>query len=169
MARTMLIHGSNRWKGSITVNLWPYAVRMANDALNEVPSFQNAEHKTPKKIFANTRVFLNTKQWKPFGCPVYHVLDSAPQTGSIFHKWKQRSKVGIYIGRSPQHGRNVALVLGRTTCLVSPQFHVTYDPTFQSVQRHNAESVRHPSYVAHTHVECVYAKQRKPRMQHAMQ
>eukprot|EP00978_Attheya_sp_CCMP212_P021501 scaffold62849_cov42-Attheya_sp.AAC.2 len=34
-------------------------------------------------------------------------------------------------------------------------------------QHHNAESVRHPSYVAHTHVECVYAKQRKPWMQHA--
>eukprot|EP00978_Attheya_sp_CCMP212_P042213 scaffold253277_cov73-Attheya_sp.AAC.1 len=36
------------------------------------------------------------------------------------------------------------------------------------LQHHNAESVRHPSYVGHTHVECVYAKQRKPWMQHAM-
>eukprot|EP00978_Attheya_sp_CCMP212_P004717 scaffold10357_cov66-Attheya_sp.AAC.3 len=32
------------------------------------------------------------------------------------------------------------------------------------LQRHNAESVRHPSYVAHTHVECAYVKQCKPEI-----
>jgi hypothetical protein len=113
---------------------------MANDAINDVPSFQNTERQTPKQIFSNTRVYVNPKHWKPFGCPVY-VLDSALQTGNIFHKWKQRSKVGIYIGRSPQHGRNVALVLDRTTGLVSPQFHVKFDPSFQSVQKDEYDSI----------------------------
>eukprot|EP00978_Attheya_sp_CCMP212_P043805 scaffold292180_cov28-Attheya_sp.AAC.1 len=70
MARTMLIHANNSWKGSITANLWSYALRMANDAINgDVPSFQNTERKTPKQIFSNTRVYVNPKHWKPFGCP----------------------------------------------------------------------------------------------------
>eukprot|EP00978_Attheya_sp_CCMP212_P029858 scaffold107633_cov57-Attheya_sp.AAC.1 len=137
----MLIHANNRWKGSITANIWPYALRMAN-GINDVPSFQNTERKTPKQIFSDTRVYVNPKHWKPFGCPVY-VLDSALQTGTIFHKWKQRSKVGIYIGRSPQHGRNVALVLDRMTGLVSPQFHVKFDPSFQSVQKDEYDSIWH--------------------------
>ena len=30
-------------------------------------------------------------------------------------KWKERAKVGMCLGRSPQHNRNVALVLDRKT------------------------------------------------------
>eukprot|EP00978_Attheya_sp_CCMP212_P025958 scaffold84501_cov28-Attheya_sp.AAC.3 len=51
MTRTMLIHSNNRWKGSITANLWPYALRMANDAINDVP----------KQVFSNTKVYVNPK------------------------------------------------------------------------------------------------------------
>ena len=39
------------------------------------------------------------------------------------------------MGRSPQHGRNVALVMDRDTALVSPQFHVAYDATFDTNER----------------------------------
>jgi hypothetical protein len=70
----------------------------------------------------------------PFGCPAY-VLENALQSGKGIHnKWKYRSRVGIYLGRSPFHGRNVALVLDRTTGLVSPQFHVKLDPSFRTVK-----------------------------------
>jgi hypothetical protein len=37
MARTMLIHANRRWPQAITANLWPYALRMANDAFNSMP------------------------------------------------------------------------------------------------------------------------------------
>ena len=38
------------------------------------------------------------------------------------------SDVGIYLVQSPIHKRNVALVMIQETELVSPQFHVHFDP-----------------------------------------
>jgi hypothetical protein len=60
-------------------------------------------------------VQTNLKHWKPFGCPVYVLHNRLQGSGGIFHKWKHRSKVGIYLGRSPQHARSVALVLSRNS------------------------------------------------------
>ena len=133
LARTMLINSNSRWPSSVTVNLWPYAVRTANDVINHTPSFQDKEQRSPMEIFSNTMVASNPKHWKPFGCHVY-VLDNDLQDRHPFHKWKHRVRVGIYIGMSPQHGRNVALVLDIETALVSPQFRVTFDPNFETVK-----------------------------------
>jgi hypothetical protein len=88
LTRTMLIHASRRWPDSITANLWPYALRMANHILNETPSMQDKARQMAQQIYSGVNVMPNPKHWKPFGCPVY-VLDSKPQTGNIFHKWKQ--------------------------------------------------------------------------------
>ena len=85
MARTMLIHANSRWPDAITANLWPYAVRAANDAINHSPSMQDPERRSPMEIFAKTRVVANPKHWKPFGCPVY-VLESDLQSGQPFRK-----------------------------------------------------------------------------------
>jgi len=130
----MLIHANKRWPDSVTANLWPYAVRAANDAINYTPSLQDKGRRSPTEIFTKSKVVSNPKHWKPFGCPVY-VLDNDLQGQRPFHKWKQRSKAGVYIGKSPQHGRNVALVLDRDTGLVSPQFHVAFDPTFDTIKQ----------------------------------
>ena len=100
---------------------------------------QDAKRKTPSEIFSKTRAMLNTKHFQTFGCPAY-VLDNNLQHSSPFHKWKQRSNVGIYLGLSPTHGRNVALVLSRKTGLVSPQFHVKFDSSFHSVEQDTYDS-----------------------------
>jgi hypothetical protein len=126
LTRAALIHATKRWPQCINANLWPYALRMANNAYNNSPSMQNEHRHTPLQVFSKTRVNMNIKHFHPFGCPVY-VLTSTLQTSSPFHKWKERSKIGIYLGPSPLHGKNVALVLDRTTGLVSPQFHVLFD------------------------------------------
>jgi hypothetical protein len=139
MARTMLIHANSRWPDAINANLWPYAVRAANEAINHSPSMQDPERRSPMEIFAKTRVVANPKHWKPFGCPVY-VLESDLQSGQPYHKWKNRSRVGVYVGKSPHHGRNVALVLSLETGLVSPQFHVAFDPNFQTVKEITTKS-----------------------------
>ncbi|KAL7462696.1 hypothetical protein ACHAXS_003067 [Conticribra weissflogii] len=48
-------------------------------------------------------------------------------------KWEPRARLGIYVGRSPNHAGNVALVLNPKTGLVSPQFHVVFDDEFTTV------------------------------------
>lgn len=139
LARAMLIHATKRWPKATTANLWPYAIRMANMVLNETPNMKDDKKRTPQQVFSGTATNINAKHWKPFGCPVY-VLNTALQKGQPHHKWKQRSRVGIYLGPSPQHARTVALVLDRETGLVSPQFHVVFDPSFQTVLEDKLDS-----------------------------
>ncbi|KAI2497426.1 hypothetical protein MHU86_17084 [Fragilaria crotonensis] len=139
LARAMLTHANARWSDTITANLWPYAIRNANDAVNHTPSMQDAARRSPIEIFSNSKVATNPKHWKPFGCPTY-VLTNELQSNRPFHKWSQRSRAGVYLGRSPQHGRNVALVMDRDTALVSPQFHVAYDATFDTVKNVKTKS-----------------------------
>ena len=45
------------------------------------------------------------------------------------------------MGRSPNHGRNVSLILDRQTGLVSPQFHVAFDPSFRTVKQDQFDSL----------------------------
>ena len=139
MTRAMLIHANKRWPEAITPNLWPYAMRMANDSLNDTPNMQDSDRRTAAQMFSSTIVQHNTKHQKTFGCPTY-VLDSKLQSGNIFHKWNSRSKVGIYLGKSPQHSRNVALILDRFTGLVSPQFHIVHDNKFETLKQEKYES-----------------------------
>ena len=134
LARTMLIHASQQWPAAITNHLWPYSLRMASMMINETPNMADQDRRSPIQLFTSTQVQPNAKHWQTFGCPIY-VLDKALQTNAPFHKWRRRSKVGIYLGRSPQHARNVALVLDRTTGLVSPQFHVSFDSNFTTVEQ----------------------------------
>ena len=132
LSRSMMIHASNRWPEAVNAHLWPYAIRMANEAHNEAMGRKGG--KSPKELFSKSPVEPNAKFWQPFGCPVF-TLDSELQSGKgIKHKWKERSKIGVYLGRSPHHARSVALVLNLKTGHVSPQFHVMFDPSFQTVK-----------------------------------
>ena len=132
LARTQLIHANRRWPNAITSNLWPYALRHASDCVNNTPNLQSASKLTPQQLFTATTVMINKKHWKPFGCPVF-VLDEQLQSGRPYQKWRQRACVGIYLGQSPIHNRNVALVLHQNTGHVSPQFHIKFNPSFHTV------------------------------------
>jgi Reverse transcriptase (RNA-dependent DNA polymerase) len=48
-------------------------------------------------------------------------------------KWWLRSRIGIYLGKSPRHARSIALVLNPKTGNVSPQFHVKFNDTFKTI------------------------------------
>ena len=139
LTRAQLIHANQGWKQCITANLWPYAMRMANDSMNNTPSMCDKGRLTPEQLFSKTNVHINTKHYAPFGCPVY-VLSEKRQAQKPSHKWTERAKVGIYLGPSPQHGRNVSLVLSRATGLVSPQFHVKFDINFDTPKQCNFNS-----------------------------
>ena len=79
-ARTMLIHANKRWPEAITANLWPYAIRMANDSINATPWLQDSGKRSPLEIFSGSKVTDNPKHWYHFGCPVY-ILDDNLQQG----------------------------------------------------------------------------------------
>jgi hypothetical protein len=51
----------------------------------------------------------------------------------VIVKWDNRCRLGINLGPSPRHARNVYLVLNLTTGLSSPQFHVKHDEFFETV------------------------------------
>ena len=105
---------------------------MANETYNISPSLQDPLRRSPLQIFSKSNINISHKHYKPFGCPVY-VLVPDLQNSNPYHKWKSRSKPGIYLGYSPLHNRNVALVLNIETGRVSPQFHVKYDRRFHTV------------------------------------
>jgi hypothetical protein len=130
-ARTMLIHASNRWPSAITTNLWPYALRMANDILNDTPNLVTS--KIPTNHFTRSNIAVNPKHYHTFGCPMY-MLDTDLQSGKRINKWSDRSNVGIHLGRSSQHARTVHLVLSLTTGLLSPQFHLKVDDKFETLR-----------------------------------
>ena len=158
-----MIHANNRrWPNSITANLWPYALRHANDCVNNTPNLQDATKQSPHQLFTSTTVMINKKHWRLFGCPVF-VLEEQLQSGRPYQKWRQRARVGIYLGQSPIHNRNVALVLQRNTGHFSPQFHVKFEPSFHTVQRDKLECTwQQATYFVQPPPEKQITKQTKP-------
>ena len=137
-ARTMLLHAAHRWPQAVTANLWPYALHHAARLRNNLSSNPSS----PLQLFTKASYLKSKVQdrmfWKSqhtFGCPVF-VLD-APLQGSVKgkKKWSERSRVGIYLGQSKEHAHLVALVLNPKTGHVSPQFHVVFDDTFDTVKQ----------------------------------
>jgi hypothetical protein len=128
-ARTMLVHAKHRWPQAISAHLWPYALRMANDVHMHAP-LQSG--KSPIDLFSKIASTTAPKHFHAFGCPVY-VLTERMQQGGKGSKWEERARIGLHLGTSPIHSRNISLVLNLRTGLVSPQFHVKFDDLFETV------------------------------------
>lgn len=133
-ARTVLLDAKSRWPRAISTALWPYALRYVNDVYNISPH-QKGDGQTPLELFTDVQVAPNLKDYHPFGCPVY-CLHNKLQAGKNINKWLPRARLGIYLGFSPNHARNVGLVLNPRTGLVSPQFHAKYDDLWETVGYH---------------------------------
>ena len=112
--------------------LWPFALKAAQDRLNQLNI--DLDGKTPDMKFSGVAAqALRLRDFHTFGCPCY-ILDSRLQTNPKgVPKWEPRARLGIYLGRSPAHAGNVALVLNPKTGLVSPQYHVVFDDDFTTV------------------------------------
>eukprot|EP00957_Ditylum_brightwellii_P127533 9725482-Ditylum_brightwellii.AAC.1 len=84
--------------------------------------------------FMGAPVIHGAQIHRTFGCPVYS-LDHRLQTdnGSV-PKWNPRARLGIYLGPSSRHVRNVSLVLSLETSPVSPQFHVVHDDFCKTIR-----------------------------------
>ena len=138
--RTSMLYAMSKWKKLILICLWPYAMRHANDVANATP--KKGKDCSPLELFSGVKVAPKLRHFHSFGCPTY-VLDNALQSGQSAPKWRKRSRLGVYLGPSPNHARSVALVLNPRTGHVSPQFHVKFDDFFETVQ-HKATDLDAP-------------------------
>ena len=128
---TMLVHAESKWPNVITSNLWPYALREANETLNATPN--KVTGKVANQTFSGNDAPTVLRHYHPFGCPTY-VLNDSLAAGKSIPKWQKRARLGVYLGRSPNHAQSVALVLNLATGLVSPQFHLKFDDLFETIR-----------------------------------
>jgi len=84
MAQTQLIHAQRHWLDTISSNLWPHTMHMANSILNSVSLIKNKC--SPTELFTAVPVVPNAKHTHTFGCPAY-VLDARMQAGHKIPKW----------------------------------------------------------------------------------
>ena len=115
----------------VIINLWPYAMRHTNDVANTTP--RKKQELSPLELFSGVQIAPKIRHFHASGCPTY-MLDNALQSGQGAPKWKERARLGVYLGPSPNYARSVALVLNPRTGHVSPQFHINFDDFFETVQ-----------------------------------
>lgn len=130
-ARTMLAHGQHLWPEVVSKSLWPFAYKAACRARNKFKLDDNGL--SPEEKLSGVQTSLHIRNEHPLFCPIY-CLDKKLQGGlGGIPKWNPRSNAGVYLGHSPDHSSNVALVLSLTTGLISPQYHVVFDDDFSTV------------------------------------
>ena len=130
-ARKQLLHAKSRWPSAVELNLWPYALRNANELRNTLPDKEDGS--SPIERFCQTNVSPEIKHNHTFGCPVY-ALHNRLQAGGREPKWNPRARLGINLGPSPRHASSVSLVLNLQTGLVSPQYHLQFDDFFETIR-----------------------------------
>jgi hypothetical protein len=63
---------------------------------------------------------------------IMYDLNSKLAAGKSIPKWDPRARVGLYLGPSPRHARNLYMVLSLDTGVVSHQFHMQHDDLFET-------------------------------------
>jgi len=136
-ARKQLLHARARWPAAVHFALWPYALRNAALLHNNLPVLEDGTSRL--ELFSSIRVGANMKHMHTFGCPVF-ALQNALASGKQLPRWSPRARLGLNLGPSPMHARNVYLVLNLSTGCVSPQYHCRFDDFFETT-RHNGPDV----------------------------
>ena len=93
----------------------------------------NAQGIAPADLFTGTTIPRHKlKGCHIWSCPVY-VLDPKLQAGKKLPRWKPRTKRGMFVGFSRANSSDVPMILNLRTGHISPQFHVVFDDTFNTV------------------------------------
>jgi hypothetical protein len=129
-AHNMLMNAKSRWPKAVSAHLWPYALRSTNQLRQFTPDKEAGT--PPLERFSGSEVAANLKDCHTPLCPVY-ALNSSLASDKSIPKWDKICRLGINMGPSPRHSRNVSLVLDLKTGLSSPQFHVKHDELFETV------------------------------------
>ena len=130
-ARAMMIHALIHNPTEVSMDLWPFAIDYAIHLWNKMPKQDTGI--SPEEIFYGVKSdHSQLREARTWGCPAY-VLDPKLQDGKKIPKWKPRSRLGQFLGRSRAHAGNVGLIRNLKTGAISPQFHVVYDDQFTTV------------------------------------
>lgn len=130
-ARTMLAHGEHLWPEVVNKTLWPFAYKAASRSRNKFNL--DDDGLSPEEKASGVKAHSDYKNEHTLFCPVF-TLHKRLQGGiGGIPKWNPRSNAGVYLGHSPEHAGNVALVLSLSTGLVSPQYHVIFDDSFSTI------------------------------------
>jgi len=117
--------------------LWPYALRSAVNLHNTLPVLEDGTSRLER--FSSIKIGSKMKHHHAFGCPVF-ALENDLAAGSPIPHWSPRARLGVDLGSSPSHARNVYLALNLHTGCVSPQYHCKFDNFFKTV-RHGGPDV----------------------------
>ena len=129
--RKQLLHAMARWPQVVDLALWPYALRYAVHIYNIAPVMPDGSSRL--ELFSGTRVGVRMRDQHTFACPVF-ALQNNLAAGKSLPRWSPRARLGLNLGPSPFHARNVYLVLNLSTGLVSPQYHCRFDDLFETVR-----------------------------------
>jgi hypothetical protein len=152
-ARTMLLHAIEKWPEAVTMDLWPFALKMAVDIHNATPEKSGL---SPEEIFTKQEARQDgLVDFHTFGCPV-SVLDPKLQQGHKLPKWQPRARQAIYLGHSPRHAQTVPIVLNLKTGLCSPQYHVVFDDAFSTTSASTTNKLpdNWADLFSHSRIDC---------------
>ena len=133
VAHTLLLHAQRHWPEYITTMLWPcFALKAEQDRLKKISV--DLDGRIPGMVFSDVAAdVLRLRDFRTWGCPCC-ILDSRLQTNPEgVPKWEHHARLEIYLGCSPNHSGNVALVLNPLTGLTLPQYHVVFNNDFTTV------------------------------------
>jgi hypothetical protein len=124
-----LLHACACWPQAVHFALWPYALRNAALLHNSLPVLEDGTSRL--ELFSSIRVGCNMKHMHTFGCPVF-ALQNELASGNQLPQWSPCACLGLNLGPSPMHARNVYLVLNLITGCVSPQYHCHFNDFFET-------------------------------------
>jgi hypothetical protein len=116
------------WPAVMHFALWPYALCNAALLHNSLPVLEDGTSRL--ELPSSIQVGCNMKHAHTFACPVF-VLQNELALGKLLPRWSPRARLGLNLGPSPTHARNVYLVLILLTGCVSPQYHCWFDDFFE--------------------------------------
>jgi hypothetical protein len=136
-ARKQLLYARAHWPEAVHFALWPYALQNAAYLHNNLPVLQDGTSRL--ELFSSIQVGSNLRHVHTFGCPVF-ALQNVLASGSQLPRWSPLARLGLNLGPSPMHARNVYLILKLVSGCGSPQYHCHFDDFFETT-RHGAPDV----------------------------
>jgi hypothetical protein len=112
--------------------------------------------------FSSIRIRSKMKHHYAFGCPVF-ALENDLAAGSSIPHWSPCARLGVNLGSTPSHARNVYLVLNLHTGCISLQYNCRFDNFFETV-RHGGPDVSVP--LAWQQLSGLTAMMQTPSMEH---